>query len=151
MYAKQQELFKANNVSQMGGCLPMLLQIPVFFALFNTFRNAIELRHAGFLWAMDLSMPDDLFFTLFGLPIRPFALLMGASMYWQQKLTPSPDPNQARMMNIMSLVFIFMFYSLPSALTLYMTVNQLLSIAQMLITRKFEKPDQNQLVIPASN
>jgi YidC/Oxa1 family membrane protein insertase len=151
MYAKQQELFKANNVSQMGGCLPMLLQIPVFFALFNTFRNAIELRHAGFLWAMDLSMPDDLFFTLFGLPIRPFALLMGASMYWQQKLTPSPDPNQARMMNIMSLVFIFMFYSLPSALTLYMTVNQLLSIAQMLITRKFENPDQNQLVIPASN
>ena len=151
MYAKQQELFKANNVSQMGGCLPMLLQIPVFFALFNTFRNAIELRHAGFLWAMDLSMPDDLFFTLFGLPIRPFALLMGASMYWQQKLTPSPDPNQARMMNMMSLVFIFMFYSLPSALTMYMTVNQLLSIGQMLIIRKLEKPEDSQVVIPAGN
>jgi len=92
MYRKQQELFKANKVSQLGGCLPMFCQIPVFFALFNTFRNAIELRHAGFLWAVDLSMPDDLFFSLFGLPIRPLALLMGGTMYLQQKLTPCPIP-----------------------------------------------------------
>lgn len=151
MYQKQQELFKANHVSQLGGCLPMLLQIPVFFALFNTFRNAIELRHAGFLWALDLSMPDDLFFTLFGLPIRPFALLMGGTMYWQQKLTPSPDPQQARMMEIMSVVFIFFFYGMPSALTLYMTVSQLLGIAQMLLTRKYEARKGNpapQIVIP---
>jgi YidC/Oxa1 family membrane protein insertase len=138
MYRKQQELFKANKVSQLGGCLPMLCQIPVFFALFNTFRNAIELRQAGFLWAVDLSMPDDLFFSLAGLPIRPFALMMGATMYLQQKLTPSPDPNQAKMMNMMSVVFIFMFYGMPSALTLYMSVNQLLSIAQMLFIRRLE-------------
>ncbi len=138
MYRKQQELFKANKVSQLGGCLPMLFQIPVFFALFNTFRNAIELRHAGFLWAMDLSMPDDLFFTLFGLPIRPLALLMGLTMFFQQKLTPSADPQQAKMMNMMSLVFIFFFYGMPSALTLYMTVNQLLSIVQMLVIRRLE-------------
>jgi len=136
MYAKQQELFKQNNVSQLGGCLPLLLQIPVFFALFNTFRNAIELRMAGFLWVSDLSMPDDLPFTLFGLPIRPWALLMGLSMYFQQKMTPSPDPNQQKMMSFMSLIFIFMFYSLPSALTLYMTVNQILSIVQMLAMRR---------------
>ena len=151
MYRKQQELFKANKVSQLGGCLPMFCQIPVFFALFNTFRNAIELRHAGFLWAVDLSMPDDLFFSLFGLPIRPLALLMGATMYLQQKLTPSPDPNQAKMMNMMSLVFIFMFYGMPSALTLYMTVNQLLSIVQMLLIRRLEdKKGQsgNAIVIP---
>ena len=151
MYRKQQELFKANKVSQLGGCLPMLFQIPVFFALFNTFRNAIELRHAGFLWAVDLSMPDDLFFTLFGLPIRPLALLMGGTMYLQQSLTPSPDPNQARMMNMMSIVFIFMFYGMPSALTLYMTVNQLLSIVQMLVIRRMEdKKGQaaNAIVIP---
>lgn len=151
MYRKQQELFKANKVSQLGGCLPMFCQIPVFFALFNTFRNAIELRHAGFLWAVDLSMPDDLFFSLFGLPIRPLALLMGATMYLQQKLTPSPDPNQAKMMNMMSLVFIFMFYGMPSALTLYMTVNQLLSIVQMLVIRRLEdKKGQsgNAIVIP---
>ncbi len=77
MYRKQQELFKENKVSQLGGCLPMLLQIPVFFALFNTFRNAVELRHAGFLWATDLSLPDTLAFSPDFLPIRPFALLMG--------------------------------------------------------------------------
>lgn len=141
MYAKQQELFKANNVSQLGGCLPMLLQIPVFFALFNTFRNAIELRMAGFLWVADLSMPDDLPFSLFGLPIRPCALLMGASMYLQQRMTPSADPNQAKMMSIMSIVFIFMFYSMPSALTLYMTVNQLLSIIQMAMMRRLDHND----------
>jgi YidC/Oxa1 family membrane protein insertase len=127
----------------------MLFQIPVFFALFNTFRNAIELRHAGFLWAVDLSMPDDLFFTLFGLPIRPLALLMGGTMYLQQSLTPSSDPNQAKMMNMMSIVFIFMFYGMPSALTLYMTVNQLLSIVQMLVIRRMEdKKGQAAIVIP---
>ncbi|MFA6814971.1 MAG: YidC/Oxa1 family insertase periplasmic-domain containing protein [Lentisphaeria bacterium] len=139
MYRKQQELFKENHVSQLGGCLPMVFQIPVFFALFNTFRNAIQLRHAGFLWAYDLSMPDDLFFTLFGLPIRPFALLMGGTMYFQQKLTPSGDPSQAKMMNMMSIFFIFLFYGMPSALTLYMTVNQVLTIIQMLWLRKKEK------------
>ncbi len=151
MYRKQQELFKANKVSQLGGCMPMLFQIPVFFALFNTFRNAIELRHAGFLWAMDLSMPDDLFFTLFGLPIRPLALLMGLTMFLQQKLTPSADPQQAKMMNMMSVVFIFFFYGMPSALTLYMTVNQILSIVQMLVIRKLESKKngaENTVVIP---
>ena len=151
MYRKQQELFKANKVSQLGGCLPMLFQIPVFFALFNTFRNAIELRQAGFLWAVDLSMPDDLFFSLFGLPIRPLALLMGGTMYLQQRLTPSPDPNQAKMMNMMSFIFIFMFYGMPSALTLYMTVNQLLSILQMQLIRRLEDrkgKGENAIVIP---
>lgn len=139
MYRKQQELFKENKVSQLGGCLPMLLQIPVFFALFNTFRNAVELRHAGFLWAADLSLPDTLAFSPDFLPIRPFAILMGATMYWQQKMTPSADPNQAKMMNMMSLFFIVLFYGMPSALTLYMAVNYLLTIGQTVITRKMEK------------
>ncbi|MDD4098504.1 MAG: YidC/Oxa1 family insertase periplasmic-domain containing protein [Lentisphaeria bacterium] len=138
MYRKQQELFKENKVSQLGGCLPMLFQIPVFFALFNTFRNAVELRHAGFLWAFDLSMPDTLFFSPAFLPIRPFAILMGATMYWQQKITPSPDPNQAKMMNMMTLFFMVLFYGMPSALTLYMTVNYVLGIIQTIITRKME-------------
>jgi YidC/Oxa1 family membrane protein insertase len=139
MYRKQQELFKENNVSQLGGCMPMFLQIPVFFALFNTFRNAVELRQAGFLWVADLSLPDTLAFSPDALPIRPLALLMGAAMYWQQKITPSADPNQARMMNMMSLFFIVLFYNMPSALTLYMAVNYLLTIGQTLITRKLDK------------
>ncbi len=130
LYRKQQELMRANGVSQMGGCLPLLLQIPVFFALFNTFRNAIELRHSSFLWAYDLSMPDTLSFSPDFLPIRPFALLMGAAMYFQQKMTPNPDPKQAQMMSFMTIFFIFLFYGMPSALTLYLTVTYLLGILQ---------------------
>lgn len=130
LYRKQQELMKANGVSQMGGCLPLLLQIPVFFALFNTFRNAIELRHSSFLWAYDLSMPDTLAFSPDFLPIRPFAILMGVAMYFQQKMTPNPDPKQAQMMSFMTIFFIFLFYGMPSALTLYLTVTYLLGILQ---------------------
>ena len=131
LYRKQSEIFKENKVSQFGGCLPMLLQLPVFFALFVTFRGAIELRHASFLWSADLSMPDD----VFGLPLRPLAILMGATMFLQQKLTPAVgDPQQQRMMNFMSIFFIFLFYSMPSGLTLYWTVSQILSIVQMLLT-----------------
>ena len=135
LYYEQQKLFKENGVSQFGGCLPMLVQIPVFFAMFNTFRGAIEIRLAPFLWVADLSMPD----AIFGLPIHPLALLTGATMYVQQRLTPMPDPNQARMMNMMSIVFIFFFYNMPAGLTLYMTVNQLFSIVQMALFRKWEK------------
>lgn len=135
LYYEQQKLFKERGVSQLGGCLPMLVQIPVFFCMFNTFRSAIEIRNATFLWVADLSMPD----AIFGLPIHPLALLTGLTMYLQQRLTPMPDPNQAKMMNIMSLVFIFFFYNMPAALTLYMTVNQLFSIGQMLLFRRLEK------------
>ena len=140
MYRKQQELFKQKDVSQLGGCLPMLLQIPVFFALFNTFRNAIELRHASFLWAYDLSMPDTLAFSPERLPIRPLALLMGALMYYQQKLTPNPDPQQAKMFSYMSIFFILLFYGMPSALTLYLSVSYLLGIVQTIVTNKMMPP-----------
>lgn len=136
MYRKQQELFKKNNVSQLGGCLPMLLQIPVFFALFNTFRNAIEMRHASFLWAYDLSMPDTLSFSPDSFPIRPLALLMGVTMYFQQKMTPNPDPQQAKMMNFMTIFFVFLFYGMPSALTLYLSISYLLGILQTMLTNK---------------
>jgi YidC/Oxa1 family membrane protein insertase len=136
LYRKQSEMFKENKVSQFGGCLPMLLQLPVFFALFVTFRGAIELRHASFLWSADLSMPDD----VFGLPIRPLAILMGLTMLLQQKLTPSiGDPQQQRIMNFMSIFFIFLFYGMPSGLTLYWTVSQILSIVQMLLTNHLNR------------
>ena len=140
MYRKQQELFKKNNVSQLGGCLPMLLQIPVFFALFNTFRNAIEMRHASFLWTYDLSMPDTLSFSPEAIPIRPLALLMGLTMYFQQKMTPNPDPQQAKMMSFMTIFFMVLFYSMPSALTLYLSVSYLLGILQTYLTNKLVPP-----------
>jgi len=139
MYRKQQELFKENNVSQLGGCLPMLVQIPVFFALYNTFRSAIELRQASFLWVADLSLPDTLAFSPEGLPIRPLALIMSGSMLLQNKLMPSGEPSQRRMMMFMSLFMLWIFYGMPAGLTLYWTTNQLLTICQTLITRRLEE------------
>lgn len=138
MYRKQQELFKENNVSQLGGCLPMLVQIPVFFGLYNTFRSAIELRQASFLWVADLSLPDTLAFSPEGLPIRPLAIIMSASMLVQQRMTPAADPNQQRMMMFMSLFFLWIFYGMPAGLTLYWTTNQILTIVQTLITHRLE-------------
>ena len=141
MNRKIMELYREHHVSPLGGCLPMLLQIPVFFALFNTFRSAIELRHATFFWVADLSLPDTVA-TIVGLPIRPLALFMALSMLLQQKMMPtSGDPSQARMMSFMTVFFLFIFYSMPAGLTLYWTVNQVLTIIQNLVSRKLEKED----------
>ncbi len=138
-------LYREHKVNPLGGCLPMLCQIPIFFALFNTLRSAIELRQSSFLWVVDLSRPDTLAFMPFGLPIRPFALLMGASMMLQHKLTPtSADPNQAKMMMFMSFFFIFLFYSMPAGLTLYWTTNQVLTILQHAIIRHGENQKEAQ-------
>ncbi|MFA4943596.1 MAG: YidC/Oxa1 family insertase periplasmic-domain containing protein [Lentisphaeria bacterium] len=135
MQQKIMELYREHKVNPLGGCLPILLQIPVFFALFNVFRGAIELRQAPFLWVADLSQPDTLPFLAHLLPIRPLAILTGVTMFLQQKLTPSSmDPAQAKMMSFMTLFFAFIFYGMPAGLTLYWTVNQGLSIVQTLIT-----------------
>jgi len=138
---KTMELYKEHGVNPVGSCLPMFLQIPVFFALFSTFRAAIELRHAPFLgWVHDLSMPDTIF-SIAGLPIRPLALTMAVTMLLQQKLTPKTgDQNQARMMYFMSLFMLVLFYGMPAGLTLYWTVNQIFSIVQnLIINKKMEK------------
>jgi len=143
MNRKVMELYKEHNVSPLGGCMPMFLQIPVFFALFNTFRSAIELRQAEFLWVADLSVPDTIA-DPFGVPIRPLAILMAVSMLGQQKMMPSSaDPSQARMMMFMSVFFMFIFYSMPAGLTLYWTVNQILTIVQTLVSRRLEKKPES--------
>ncbi len=140
MNRKLMELYREHNVSPLGGCLPIFFQIPVFFALFNVLRGAIELRHAPFLWARDLSIPDDLPFSLAGFPIRPFAILMVATMLLQQKLMPtSPDPSQTRMMLFMTVFMAFIFYGMPSGLTLYWTFNQVLTIGQSLVAKRLEE------------
>jgi len=140
MNEKVMELYRENNVSPLGGCLPIFFQIPVFFSLFNTLRGAIELRHASFLWAADLSIPDDLPFGIMGFPIRPFAILMVGTMLLQQKLMPtSADPSQTRMMLFMTVFMAFIFYGMPSGLTLYWTFNQVLTIGQTLVTKKLEE------------
>jgi YidC/Oxa1 family membrane protein insertase len=129
------ELYKRNGVNPLGGCLPMVLQFPVFIGLYNALSTPIELRHAPFMWVKDLSRPDweSIPFTFndwqLGIPI--LTIFMGASMFLQQWMTPSAgDPNQRRMMMLMPLMFTFMFVSFPAGLTVYWLVNNLLSIAQ---------------------
>ncbi len=132
-------LYKTYKINPMGGCLPMIVQIPVFFALFRVLPNSIELRHAPFiLWVKDLSAPDRLFSFPFQIPfmappygIPVLTLIMGASMFLQQKMTPTPgDPAQAKMMMLLPIVFTFLFINFPSGLVLYWLVNNILSIAQ---------------------
>ncbi|HDK82410.1 MAG TPA: membrane protein insertase YidC, partial [Nitrospirae bacterium] len=128
------QLYKKHKVNPIGGCLPMVLQIPVFIALYNVLLNAIELRGSPFmLWITDLSAPDTLISGLLGLPfaLGPLPLLMGATMVLQQKMTPSAmDPKQAKMMMLMPVVFTFMFLSFPAGLVVYWLVNNVLGIAQ---------------------
>jgi YidC/Oxa1 family membrane protein insertase len=139
MNAKLMEFMKEHRVSPMSGCIPIVLQIPVFFGFYKMLQSAIELRGAGFLWARDLSQPDTIW-TLPGLefPINPLPLLMGATMLWQSHLTPpSPgmDPMQQKIMKYMPLMFIVFLYNFSAGLSLYWTVQNLLSIAQMKLTK----------------
>ena len=128
-------LYKEHKVNPMSSCLPMLIQIPVFIALFNVLRSAVELRYAPFLWIADLSEPEGLFASWFpiggGLNLLP--ILMAASTALQSAFTPSSgDAKQQRMMMVfMPLMMLFMFYSFPSALSLYWFLSNLISIAQM--------------------
>jgi YidC/Oxa1 family membrane protein insertase len=117
------ELYKNRRVNPLGGCLPMLVQIPVFFALYKVLMEAIEMRHAEFfLWILDLSAKDPYYVT---------PLIMGATMFIQQKLTPTTmDPMQAKVFMFMPIVFTFLFLNFPSGLVLYWLVNNLLTIVQ---------------------
>ena len=135
-------LYKKHKVNPVSGCLPILLQIPVFFALYKVLYVTIEMRHAPFFgWIQDLSAPDPTtMFNLFGLiPWDPpsflligvWPLLMGISMWAQQKLNPQPpDPTQAKIMMMLPLVFTFMLASFPAGLVIYWTANNVLSIGQ---------------------
>ena len=133
------QLYRTEKVNPMSSCLPMLVQIPVFIALFNVLRASVELRYAPFLWIADLSEPEGLFASWFpfgGLNILP--ILMAATMALQSALTPTTgDRSQQRMMMVMMpIMMLVMFYSFPSALSLYWTVSQVVSIAQAWWIRK---------------
>jgi len=146
---KQMELFSQNNVRPVAGCLPMLVQLPVFFGLFMMLRTAIELRGASFLWAIDLSRADTIF-TIPGLTFLPFSgpegfpvnlmpLLYISSAIWQTHITPmspSMDATQQKLMRWMPLFFLLFLYNFSSGLALYMTVNNLLTILQTWLMRR---------------
>lgn len=127
---KTMEFYRTNKVNPLGGCLPILIQIPVFFALYRVLLNSIEIRHAPLIsfWINDLSSKDPTY-------ISP--LLMGASMFIQQKMTPTVgDPAQAKIMLAMPVIFTFMFLSFPSGLVIYWLVTNVLSIAQQYYINK---------------
>lgn len=138
-------LYKTYKVNPMGGCLPMLAQIPIFFALYRMLYEAIELRHAPFFWWInDLSAPDRLFRFDFSIPfmqppygIPVLTIIMGASMFLQQKMSPPMgDAAQAKMMMLMPLVFTVMFINFSSGLVLYWLVNNIISMAQQYYIQK---------------
>lgn len=129
------KLYKTEKVNPLGGCLPILVQMPVFLALYWTLMESVELRHAPFfLWIQDLSVQDPYF-------VLP--LIMGLTMFIQMKLNPAPpDPMQARIMQLMPIMFTFMFLWFPAGLVLYWVTNNTLGILQQwIITRQIEKAD----------
>jgi YidC/Oxa1 family membrane protein insertase len=131
MNQEMMQLYKTYKVNPAGGCLPMLLQIPVFFALYQALMGAVELRHAPFIstlpftdivWLADLSAKDPFYIT---------PIVMGATMFLQQKMTPAPgDPMQAKIMMFLPIIFTFLFLSFPAGLVIYWLVNNVLSIFQ---------------------
>lgn len=145
---KTMELYQKEQVNPFGGCLPILLQIPVFFALYATLDNALELRQVPFWWSPDLATADTVWsyplgFSVFGisnLKLNPLVIVMTILMVVQQRMTPSAmDPAQQKMMALMPVFMLIFLYDLPSGLTLYWTVSQIFSLLQVYLQRKFDK------------
>ncbi len=145
MNTKIMQLYKEHKVNPLGGCLPIFLQLPIFIALYSALNGAIELRQSSFLWAADLSRPDTIaMIPGLDLAINPLVLLMTGTMVIQQYLTPTAmDPVQQKMMMILPLVMLVMLYSLPSGLTLYWSVSQIISIIQLLVNKKIDKNEKS--------
>jgi YidC/Oxa1 family membrane protein insertase len=126
------ELYKREGINPFGGCLPMLVQLPILYAFYRVLYVAIELRHAPWLWVSDLSSPETL-------PIHLLPVILVVTQFYSQKLTPAAgvDPKQQRMMLMMPVIFGFMFYYLPSGLVLYYLTSNLVGIAQQLVINRF--------------
>lgn len=144
-------LYREKKVNPMSSCLPMLIQIPIFIALFNVLRSAVELRYAPFLWIADLSEPEALFASWFpfgGLNILP--ILMAVTTGLQSYFTPSTGDNQQQkmMMVFMPIMMLVMFYSFPAALSLYWFLSNLFSIVQMWIIRRQAQPKAKVYAMP---
>ena len=155
------DLYKRNHVNPVGGCAPMIIQLPVFIGLYEALLNAVDLRHAPFIWWMkDLSAPDC--FPIAGIPKLPFmhcqgipvlVLLMGISAYFQQAMTPTqPDPNQQRMMMLSPIIFTVFLVNFPAGLSLYYFASNVLgAIQQFVLNREFQQvTPASQQVTPAS-
>jgi YidC/Oxa1 family membrane protein insertase len=126
------DLYKKEGVNPVGGCLPLLIQMPFLYAFYRCLTIAIELRHAPWLWVRDLSAPESL-------PIHLLPIILVVTQFLSQKMTPAAgvDPNQQKMMLIMPVMFGFMFYYLSSGLVLYYLTGNLVAIAFQLIINRF--------------
>src|SRR5947199_4764821 len=134
------KLYKQYGINPVGGCLPMLIQIPIFFGLFKMLGQAVELRNASFLWVSDLSQPDTVA-HVFGVPVNVIPLCMAASQIWLMQMTPKTgDPTQRRVMMFTPLIFLFICYNFAAALALYYTAQNLFSILQFYQNRNQPMP-----------
>jgi YidC/Oxa1 family membrane protein insertase len=136
------KLYKQYGINPVGGCLPMAIQIPIFFGLYQMLAQAVELRNAKFLWVKDLSQPDTVaHLPLIGWPINIIPLLMAATQVWLMQMTPKTgDPTQRRVMMFMPLIFLFFCYNFAAALALYYTAQNLFSILQFYQNQKQPMP-----------
>ncbi|MEM0897330.1 MAG: membrane protein insertase YidC [Verrucomicrobiota bacterium] len=144
MNTEMMALYKDYGVNPFGGCLPMLAQMPIFLGFFQMLRSAAELRHESggpAFWVDDLSMPDTVASPL-GIPINPLPIVMGVTMFLQMKMTPQTgDKTQQRIFMFMPIIFLFICYNFASALALYWTAQNIISIGQTWLMRKIPEPE----------
>lgn len=145
MQKELMKLYTENKINPFSGCLPILIQMPIFFGLYTAFQTTVELRLQSFLWIHDLSAPDTIF-EIGGFPINVLPVLMGLTMWLSMRMTPMPsaDGSQKTIFLMMTLLFPVICYPMPAALTLYMTIQNLLTILQTWLTK--DEPDV--VVIP---
>ncbi len=151
------ELYKKNGTNPMSGCLPMIVQIPIFIALYTAFSDTADLWNSPFLWIKDLSEPDTVFITpklaIIGvLTINILPLIMVGTQIIQSRMTTvSTDPNQKMMMYMMPFIMLYFFWSMPAGVTMYWTMQNILSIAQQAYTNKFGKSEEKKLAANNAN
>lgn len=141
MNQEMMKLYKTYGVNPLGGCLPMLIQLPIFFGFYRMLQYAVELRHQGFLWVDDLSQPDTVA-VIAGVPLNLLPIVMAITSFIQMAMTPKTgDKTQQRMMMLMPFMFFFFCYSFASALALYWTTTNIFSILQTWLTNKMPEPE----------
>jgi YidC/Oxa1 family membrane protein insertase len=143
------KLYKEHGVNPVGGCLPMMIQIPIFFGLFNMLGQIAELRNATFLWVNDLSQPDEVFrIPGIDFPVNLLPLLMGATNVWLMQMTPKTgDAMQRRVLMFMPLIFLVFCYNFAAALALYYTTQNLLTILQLWVNKRQPLPALEPAVV----
>jgi YidC/Oxa1 family membrane protein insertase len=144
------KLYKQYGINPVGGCLPMMIQIPIFFGLFKMLGQAVELRNAKFLWVKDLSQPDTIaHLPLLGWPVNIIPLCMAATQIWLMAMTPKTgDPTQRRVMMFTPLIFLFICYNFAAALALYYTAQNLFSILQFWYNKRQPPPTLEKVELP---